>query len=28
MSEWELILKWMPKMLQGAALTLELLAIA
>ncbi|MBF3202333.1 ABC transporter permease, partial [Pseudomonas aeruginosa] len=23
MSEWELILKWMPKMLQGAALTLE-----
>lgn len=28
MTDLELILKWMPKMLQGATLTLELLAIA
>lgn len=28
MSEWELLLKWTPKMLEGVRLTLELLAIA
>src|SRR5262245_55923992 len=28
MSDFELIIKWMPKMLQGVGLTLELLAIA
>lgn len=28
MSEWELLLKWTPKMLEGVQLTLELLAIA
>lgn len=28
MTDMELILKWLPKMLQGAGLTLELLAFA
>ena len=26
--EWEVILKWLPKLMQGATLTLELVAIA
>ena len=26
--EWEVILKWLPKLMQGAALTLELTAIS
>lgn len=28
MSEWELLVKWLPKMLQGALLTLELLSLS